>query len=188
MNKKASIPAELKERHITVKAKYFQRTHGYVEAPEIVVAGLYLEKIGFTIGSKVTIIERPKEIVITLDEAQPAKEELSPYQKTLARKMAELKSYYRRGPKEPQPLKEVLVNYLKQGYPGEMEEIISKFLSGEMSDTLQNYVIDLLTNDRYSPAEQLTRTALVKLELAEPVKNNAPRKKRQSHATQSSPT
>ncbi len=56
-----------KERHLTVAGKWFSRTHRNIEAPEIRLAGVYLQKLGFTIGSKVTVTENPGEIIVSLD-------------------------------------------------------------------------------------------------------------------------
>lgn len=122
--------AESKERHLTVSRKWFTRTRRNIEAPEIRLAGVYLQKLGFTIGSKVTVIEKPGEIIVRLDGLSAERD---------PNETADDRRYARKVKK--------ITDYQKNAQRPLSEEVVSQYLSGEMSFQRQGVVSRLIDGE-----------------------------------------
>jgi hypothetical protein len=143
-----------KERHLTVSGKWFSRTDRHIEAPEIRLSGVYLQKLGFTIGSKVTVIENPGEIIVRLDgvSAQRNPEETAD-DRRLARKTRQVADFQKSAQK---PLSEkVIAQYLSGKMSVFKQDLVYKLVHGEMSEPYRSRLYDLLDN-KTNPAFEKT--------------------------------
>ena len=64
--KQKNVPA-CKDRKLKIKEKSFPRvSHNYAVFPEIILAGKWLQDVGFTCGQSVKIDVEKEKIIITL--------------------------------------------------------------------------------------------------------------------------
>lgn len=146
---------ETKERHVTVQPKSYQRTHGSIEAPQIIVAGVHLEKLGFTIGSKVIITEKPEEIVIRLDKTAPQRDpDETPADKARAKRRKQVDRFMDSPLGREKPLTEnMITQYLDRQLPTRLEDIVSLLLDGQLPESLISQVYEVLTGKLHSALE-----------------------------------
>lgn len=143
-----TTPTKANERQVTVQRKSFYRRTGWVEAPQIIVAGVYLQRLGFTIGKKVTITEEEGRLTITVDKDQPVSKRNLKAEQTLTRKMDELKRHFEQETAPEYPCKkEILTDYLRGAMPADMQEVVSLFLDGSIPPHLKGPVNKLLAGE-----------------------------------------
>ncbi len=139
----------LHERHVTVSRNCIPSGSGYVEVPAIRIAGRYLEKRGFTIGSKVTISEYENLIIIKLAEQAPDYLGTSA-ERNIRRKMDQLDEFSDRARKQKVPYGEKSIDqYLRQDMPSNVREIVEKFSKGQLPESF-NPSIGILLDDNIS--------------------------------------
>jgi hypothetical protein len=136
-----------KERHITVTGRSLPRGDGYVNVPQIILRGLYLEKIGLTIGSKVTVIESPGELIMRLDGPSGYRDpNETADDRRYARRMKRITDYQQN---TRFPLTEDIIDlYVSGEMPYYMENIMSKLIDFELPEGYQIEIQDLLTRKR----------------------------------------
>jgi hypothetical protein len=175
MDTQQTTPAEKSnERHLTVARKYFARGRDYVQAPEIRVAGLYLEKLGFTIGSKVILIEKPAEVIIRLDKAAPQQDpKETADDRRIAYRAKQVADFIEKTKDREQPIKEItFAHYISGTLPVLMHTILSILLDEKVPESFKPDVYELL-NRKHNPTLEkiLTQSLLSQL-------NNLPKPKR----------
>lgn len=150
MDTTPTAPAiETKERHLTVSSKWFTRTRRNIQAPEIRLAGVYLQKLGFTIGSKVTVIEKPGEIIVRLDGASAEWDpEETADDRHQARKLKKVTAYQAN---TQRPLSDdIITQYLSGQMSLRIQDLVTRLIDGEVPEPYQNRLFEILEN-KYNP-------------------------------------
>jgi hypothetical protein len=122
--------------------------------------GLYLEKPGFTIGSKVTVIENPGEITIRLDGPSAHRDpNETADDRRYARKVKRVADYQQN---TQLPLRDnVVTQYLSGKMPILMQELVSRLIDGEVSKSYQNEVYQFLHSKRKPATDDITCNSLL---------------------------
>ena len=138
------------ERHITVTPRSLPKGRGYVNVPQIMLRGLYLEKMGFTIGSKVTVIENPGEIIVRLDGPSAHRDpNETADDRRQARKVKRVADYQQ---STQLPLRDdVISQYLSGDMDYPMQKLLSRLIDGEVPEPYQASVSQFL-NAKRKPA------------------------------------
>lgn len=149
-----------KERQLTVIPRTLPKGRGYVNTPQIILCGLYLEKVGFTIGSKVTVLEKPGEIIVRLDGASAEHDpNETPDDRRLARKVKQVTDYQQ---STELPLSDnVIALYLSGKMPIHTERLLSRLIAGEVPESYQARASQILNGKKKPAMEEMECDSLL---------------------------